>query len=171
MQSNFISLKDFDDTRTIYSANKPVEIFMDNDTENIIDKLFNTILNRVQQVMETSNERESGFSYDSGGLLYYHFQKIDIRRGGSYIMSPDWIANKKATINPKNEKDSECFIWAIIAESNFNKIKEKELKKLQNLEGLIQTFHHHIKGSWDNLNKKILQLLLIFYFYHTIVKK
>ena len=37
-------------------------------------------------------------------LLYYQFQRIDIRRGESYLVSPDWIASKKATINPKNEK-------------------------------------------------------------------
>ena len=56
--------------------------------------------------METSNERGSGFTHDSVGSLYYHFRKIDIRIGGSYIMSPDWKANKKATINPKKEKDN-----------------------------------------------------------------
>ena len=109
MQNNFISVKDFEDTRTIYSASKPVEIFMGSDTENIIDTLFNTILNRIQEAMETSNERGSGFTHESVGLLYYHFQRIDIRRGGSYIASSDWIVNKKATINPKDEKDDECF--------------------------------------------------------------
>ena len=103
---------------------------MGSDTENAIDTLFNTILNRIQQAMETSNERGSGFTHDSVGLLYYHFQRIDIRRGESYIVSPDWIASKKATINPKNEKDNECFKWSIIAGLNYNKINEKELKKL-----------------------------------------
>ena len=112
MQNNFISVKDFEDTRTIYLASKPVEIFMGSDTENITDTVFNTILNRIQRAMETSNERGSGFPYDSVRLLYYHFQRIDIRRGGSYIASPDWIVNKKATINPKTEKDNECFKWS-----------------------------------------------------------
>ena len=93
--------------------------------------LFNTILNRIQQAIETSNERGSGFTHESVALLYY-FQKIDIRRGESYIISPDWIASKKATINPKNEKDNECFKWSIIAELNYNKIKVKK--------GLIQFF-------------------------------
>ena len=88
---------------------------MGSGTENIIDILFNTILNKIRPAMETSNERGSGFTHDSLGLLYYHLQRIDIRRGGSYIASPDWIANKKATINPKNEKDNECFKWSIIA--------------------------------------------------------
>ena len=62
IKNNFISVEDFEDTRTIYSGSKPVEIFMSSDTENIIDMLFNTILNRIQTAMETSNERGSGFT-------------------------------------------------------------------------------------------------------------
>ena len=46
-------------------------------------------------------------------------------------MSLDWIVSKKATINSKNEKDNECFKWSIIAGLNYNKIKEKELKKIE----------------------------------------
>ena len=53
MQNNFISDKDFEDTRTIYLASKPVEIFMGSDTENAIYTHFNTISNRIQQVIET----------------------------------------------------------------------------------------------------------------------
>ena len=68
MQNHFISVKDFKDTCTIYSAIKPVEIFMGSDTENAIDTLFNTILNRIQQAIETSNERGSGFTH--GSVLY-----------------------------------------------------------------------------------------------------
>ena len=49
IKNNFISVKDFEDTRTIYSASKPVEIFMGSDTENIVDMLFNKILNRIQK--------------------------------------------------------------------------------------------------------------------------
>ena len=82
---------------------------MGSDTEDIIDALFNTILNRIQEAMETSNERGSGFTHESVRLLCYHVERIDFRRGGSYIASPDWISSKKATINPKNEKDNECF--------------------------------------------------------------
>ena len=52
---------------------------MGSDTESIIDTLFNTISKRIQQAMETSNERGSGFTHDSFGFLYYYFQRIDIR--------------------------------------------------------------------------------------------
>ena len=91
--------------RTIYSASEPVEIFMGSDTEDVIDTLFNTILQRFQQAQETSNDKGSEFIPESVELLYYYFQKINIRRAESYIMSPDWIVNKKATISPKNESD------------------------------------------------------------------
>ena len=47
-------------------------------------------------------------------------------------MSPDWIASKKATTNPKNEKDNEYFKRKIIGGLNYNKIKEKELEKNTN---------------------------------------
>ena len=93
MQNNFISDKNFEDTRTIYSASKPIEIYMGSDTENTIDTLFNTILERIQQAIETSNGRGSGFTHESVALLYYSFQKIDIRRGESYTISPGWIVN------------------------------------------------------------------------------
>ena len=121
LQNNFVSDKNFEDTQTIYSASKPIEIYIGSDTENTIDKLFNTILERIQQAIETSNERGSGFTHESVALLYYYFQKIDIRRGESYIISPDWIVSKKATINPKNAKDK-CFQWSIISGLNYNTI-------------------------------------------------
>ena len=51
-------------------------------------------------------------------------------------MSPNWIVNKKATINPKNEKDNKWFQWSIISGLNDNKIKKsnwKFKKKIENL--------------------------------------
>ena len=78
---------------------------MGSDTNDVIARLFNTLLQRFQCAQETSNKRRSEFISDSVELLYYHFQRIDIRRAESYIISQDWLANKKATINPKDEKD------------------------------------------------------------------
>ena len=63
--------------------------------QNVIDTLFNTLLQNFQSAQETSNERESEFISDSVEVLYYEFHKIDILRAESYIVSPDWIKNKK----------------------------------------------------------------------------
>ena len=50
----------------------------------------------------------SGFVCESIDILYYQLQKIGLKREGSYIDSPEWLKNKKATINPKNN-DGNCF--------------------------------------------------------------
>ena len=53
MQNNCISVKSFEENRTIYSASKPVEILMDSDTKGVIDSLFDTTLERFQQAIVT----------------------------------------------------------------------------------------------------------------------
>ena len=46
--------------------------------------------------------RKSEFNFDSVDLWYYHLQKASLsRKGSSYIHSPKWLKNKKATIDPK----------------------------------------------------------------------
>ena len=82
---------------------KVVEVYMGSDTENVIDTLFNTLLQNFKSTQDTSNERRSKFIPNSVEVLYYDSHKIDIIRAESYIISPDCIARKKATINPKNE--------------------------------------------------------------------
>ena len=79
-QNNCVSTKDFEETRTIYSASNPVEIFMGTETDGAIDKLFNTLIQRFQQAIERSNERGSEFTYENVALLYCYFQRIDIRK-------------------------------------------------------------------------------------------
>ena len=79
--------------------------------------------------------------------------KIDIIRAESYIVSPNWIANKKATINPKNEKDNKCFQWSIIARLNYNIINEKELKKLLKFKRVDIDFSPH-QRYWENFEQE-----------------
>ena len=120
---------------------------MGSDTEDVIDTLFNTILQRFQQAQETSNDKGSEFIPESVELLY-SFQKIDIKIAESYIVSPDWIVNKGATINPKNEKDNKCFQWSIILGLTYNKIKEKDLKKILKFNRVDTDFSLYCK-NWE----------------------
>ena len=55
----------------------------------------------------------SEFVFDYVHLLYYKCHKINQDRGGSYVDSPNWMKNKKPTINPINEKDNKCFQYAV----------------------------------------------------------
>ena len=52
MQNKFVSHKDFEDIQTIYSASESVEIFMGSDTNYVINRLFNTILERIKKAVE-----------------------------------------------------------------------------------------------------------------------
>ena len=41
----------------------------------------------------------SEFLVDYVHSLYYKCHKINLNRGGSYIDSPNWVRNKRATVN------------------------------------------------------------------------
>ena len=125
-----ISTKSFDETRTMHPKSKQVEFYMGSDTENVINTLFNTLLQNFQRIQETSNERGSEFIPDSVELLEYEFHKIGSIRAESYITSPDWLVRKKARINPKNEKDDKCSQSPIMAGLDYNIMQETELKKI-----------------------------------------
>ena len=92
----------------IFRRNKAVyEIMMGNETDEIIEELCESLLQKYQEGLEESM-RGSEFIRDSVDLLCHHLQKIGLKRGASYIDSPEWLENKKATINPKNNDDN-CF--------------------------------------------------------------
>ena len=95
MKNSCISTKSFEDKRNIYTKSKPVEIYIGSDTEDVINKIFNAVLQRLQNAQETWNEIGNEFVLDSVEFLYYHFERIDIRRAESHIISPDWTAIKK----------------------------------------------------------------------------
>ena len=114
---------------------------MGTDTNDAIDEPFDTLLQKFQQAIETSNEKRSKLTHESVVLLYYYFQKIDIRRAESYIKSAEWLAHKEATINPRNENDNKFNAtvigycqYAITVALNYNKIKKKYLEKIEKIE-------------------------------------
>ena len=107
MRINFISSKDSEETRIMHANSDNVEIMIGSEADDIIDKLFEFILQRYQECLEESM-RGSQFVLNNIDLLYYHIKKISLNRGGSYADSPKWLKNKKATINPNNN-DNNCF--------------------------------------------------------------
>ena len=44
MQNSCISTKSFEETHTIYTKSEALEILMGSDTNDVIDRLFNTLL-------------------------------------------------------------------------------------------------------------------------------
>ena len=115
---NFISSKpDFDETRIMHTQIYNVEIMMGSETDEIIEDLFKYLLQRYQEGLEESMTR-SEFIFDGVDALYYDLNKVSLSRGESYIDSPEWVKNKKATINTKNS-DDKCFQYALDHMFNF----------------------------------------------------
>ena len=70
---------------------------------------------------------------------------INLCGGGSYIDPPDWIKNKKATINPINKKDNKCFQYFVTTVLNHEKIK-KDPQRTAKIKPFIS------KNKWEGIN-------------------
>ena len=55
------------------------------------------------------------------------------------MKSPEWVVNKRATINPKN-KDSKCFQYSITVALNYQKI-ESHSERISNIEPSINQYN------------------------------
>ena len=98
MTDNFISSINNDEQRVMHSKNDNIEIMINDEAEEV----FDSVKNRYQNNLESMKGSE--FVFDYIHLLYYKCHKINPNRGGSYLNSPDWIKNEKATVNPINKK-------------------------------------------------------------------
>ena len=135
MKINFVSSKDYSNETRIWSDN--IEIIMGNETDDITDELFKSFLQRYPEKLEKS-VKGSEFVFNSVNLLYYHLHKISLKRGESYIDSPEWLKNKGATINPQN-KDNECFKYSITVALNHKQIKNQP-ERTSNLRPFINQY-------------------------------
>ena len=86
----------------------------------------------------------SEFFFDNFDSLYYKLHKISLNKGGTYIVSPKWLKNKKATINPKNN-DDKCFQYALTVVFNHEQIK-KDPQKITKIKLFINQY------SWKEID-------------------
>ena len=144
MHVNFVSSNDTGETRTIFVWSDNDEIRLGNETDDIIKGLTNFFLNNYQKE-ELILRNGSGFVFESVDLLSYHIHKTSLKRGKSYIKSLEWIVNKRATINPKNE-DNRCFQYSIIVVLHHRKTK--------NYPERISSIHHYFSYdyNWEGID-------------------
>ena len=136
MTINFISSKDdSDEIRTMHTKSDDIKIMMGSETNEITEELFKLLLQRYQEGLEESM-KGSEFVFDNVGLLEYKLNKISLNRGRSYIDSPDWLKNEKATINQKNNDDN-CFQYVLPVVLNYENIKKKTFKEYQKSDLLL----------------------------------
>ena len=108
--------------------------------------LYNSLLHRYQETLENKMEGSS-FVFDYVNFLAIKFNHVDLIRGGAYFESPKLISNKKATINPKNDKgdDNDCFMYAITVALNHQEIG-RHPERISKIKPYIS------KYNWNRIN-------------------
>ena len=137
MGVNFISINDTGEIHTFYANGDNKEIRLGNETDDIINGLLKSFSSDYQE-KEKILRNGSNFVFESVDLLVYRIHKTSVKRGKSYMKSPEWILNKTATINPKN-KDNKCFQYSIIVTLNHQKI-ENNPERISNITAFVNNY-------------------------------
>ena len=171
---NFVSSKDTGENHTIFVWSDNEEVRLGNETDDIIKKLFKSFLNNYQKE-EIILRKRSDFVFESADLLSYSVHKISLKRGKSYIKSPEWVLNRRATINPKN-KDNKCFQYSITVALNHQNI-ENHPERISNIKPFINQYNWEgidfpagIK-DWKKFERNNKTVAIISYLYHTKKKQ
>ena len=141
MGVNFMCITDKEKTRTFYVKSDNKEIRLGNGTSNIINELVNHFyltMKKNEQILRNGSD----YTFENVEILAIHFHNIKLKRGKSYIKSPEWISCKKATINPK-DKDNKCFQYSITVALNHQEI-ENHPERISNIKPFIDMYNWKI---------------------------
>ena len=94
-----------------------------------LDQIVNGMITHMKFQIENPVLLNSRFVFDEVLFLDISFHHLNLMRGSSYLLLPDWLVRKKAIINPYNN-DEECFKWAVIATEN---VEMKDPQRVSNL--------------------------------------
>ena len=112
-----------------------------------INNLIQRMLSHIKIQVENTRMPVSGITLDHIIHLHINFHRLALTRGSSYTKLPEWIARKKAVINPKN-KDEEFFKWVVIAALHHEEIK-KDYQRISRL----QYYEHQC--NWKGLEFRL----------------
>ena len=105
-----------------------------NDIEGIVPEM----INNMKYQIENPALLNSRFIFEEVLYMDINIHQLNLTRGSSYLPLPDWLARKKAIINPKNE-DKECFKWAVITASRWEEINNN-LERISTLKRFEKDF-------------------------------
>ena len=73
-----------------------------------MDQIVDGMITNMKFQIENPALLNSRFVFDEFLYLDIIFHQLNLTRGSSYLPLPDWLASKKAIVNPHND-DEECF--------------------------------------------------------------
>ena len=117
-------------------------VYRGSETDQIVDGM---IANMKFQI-ENPALLNSRFVFDEFLYLDVNFHQLNLTRGSSYLPLPDWLARKKAVVNPHND-DEECFKWSVITAENAGM---KDPQRVSNLRKFMDNY------GWTGLEFPVL---------------
>ena len=100
-------------------------VYQGSETDQIVDGM----IANMKFLIENPALLNSRFVFDEFLYLDVNFHQLNLTRSSSYLPLPDWLARKKAIVNPHND-DEECFKWSVIAAEN---VGMKDPQRVSNL--------------------------------------
>ena len=101
------------------------------------DQIVDGMIANMKLQIENSMLLNSRFVFDEFLYLDVNFHQLNLTRGSSYLPLPDWLARKKAIVNPHNN-DEECFKWWVIASE---KAGMKDPQRVSNLRKFMDNYN------------------------------
>ena len=94
-----------------------------------VEEVFNEMVDEIEQAIQrTENAEGSGWVLESIINITLHTAEWNPLNAGSYMELPEYLKNKKAIINMKNQ-DDKCFLWCVLrALIQLQKIKTEWIK-------------------------------------------
>ena len=138
MRIIFVSSLDANEIHIMHTKSGNIEIMNGTETIEAINELFNSFLRRYQEGLETKM-KGSGCIFERVDLLEHHLHKISLNRGCSYIDSPEWLKNKRATKNYRNTEDNGCMQYAITVALHHQEIG-RHRERISKIQPLINNY-------------------------------
>ena len=101
-----------------------------------MDQIVDGMIANMKFEIENPALLNSRFVFDEFLYLDVNFHQLNLTRGSSYLPLPDWLASKKAIVNPHND-DEECFKWSVIAAENAG---TKDPQRVSNLRKFMDNY-------------------------------
>ena len=141
---------------------------------DVINELHDSLGENYEK--ESNRLRGSNFIFSSVDLTYLEVTKINLKRVGTFVSTPEWIFNKKAIINPNNFDDEFCFAWSIIISIHYNEIG-RDHNRISKLKRFINNYDWSDinfptdKRDWNRFEKQNFSVALNIFSAHESVKK
>ena len=97
-----------------------------------ITEVVNIMTERILENVDTFQNKSSGWIFDEVISFDIHIDHFETVAAGSYMGLPKKLAGRDAVINPDNNRNNDCFKWAItIAEYPSKKNPQKVTKRVK----------------------------------------